>query len=154
MDPVSIIVAAVVAGATSGVTDAVKDQVQDAYTALRSRILERFRDSRLIKRSLADIEREPTTENEDFLTESLADKGINDDDELVDLANEVIARTGLSVKLSFKIAKGARVTESGASIEGLNQDSPADIYHSHTVEESAVVDKSPSRIIFRDSNGR
>ncbi len=157
MDPVSVIVAAVVAGATSGITDTIKDEVKSIYSDLRERLFQRFSDSALVKRSVIDVEHDPSDENQKYLSESLSSRNITANDELVAIANRVVEADGRPVSEILQkhtVGKGARVEGSGTSIEGLDQNSTAKIFHHHYIGDDADVKDSPSVIRFRDSKNR
>lgn len=149
MDPVSIIVAAVIAGATSGVTDSVKGEVKTVYSALRKSLLERFRGNDLVVRSVKYLEKEPTEENKRCLTQSIADKGISADDELVSLANRVIEDSGLSVTQLLDFAEGASVKRSGVGIEGASDSTRASVRQEQRIGKHAVVEDSGVQIKYR-----
>lgn len=145
MDPVTVIVAAVVAGATSGLTDSVKEEVKKAYTALRTRILERFSEFKLGLKALADVEKEATPDNQAYLAEALNVKGVTDGDELVPLAKKVVAATGLSIEQIQEVARNAVVRRSGPTI-GLSAESGAAIKQVQRIGEGARVSDSPPSI--------
>lgn len=154
MDPVTLIVAAVMAGVSAGVTDTVKGEVKAAYTALRTKLFERFRDNDLVKRSITDIEKDPSEQNAKYLAQSIEGKGITQDDELVTLAKDVVAAGNISVDVLTKLGRKANVTDSGAVVEGASDQSRADVTIRHEAGEESVIKDSGVKITYRPATGR
>lgn len=114
MDPVSIIVAAVVAGAASGLGDAVKSEVTSAYAALRNALRERFSDRPVVASPLERLERKPDKAGrQEALRIGLAEVGVDAGDELVELAQTVLAEAGTTAENVLKVAVDGVVRDVG-----------------------------------------
>lgn len=146
MDPVSLIVAAVVAGASAGVTDAVKDDVKRAYAALRRMLVERFTGNSAVQTSIDLLEARPGSATaKATLTEQLGKAHVEEDDELVTLAEAVSGSTGLDVRQFIELARGATVLRSGTVIDGL---ASGTVTSTITAAEDSRVEDSGVRITY------
>jgi hypothetical protein len=148
MDPVTIIVGAVVAGASAGVTDLVKDELTTAYRALRERLRARFGKGQLLDNAVDELERNPeSTDSREVMELLLRKAGVDKDDELVALAEQVTRTAGLDVRQVQKLAEGARAIRAGMIVEGL-QPGEAKIDQRQILGKDAVAEDSPVRIVF------
>jgi hypothetical protein len=125
VDPVSFIVAAVAAGAAAGLKDTAAAAVKDAYAGVK-----RLIESRYDTAGLDALEQKPESEaKRASLAEDLADAGAGSDEELKELARELVAAVdahdpGAAAKVGVNLEdlKGASlkitrvVAEGGADI--------------------------------------
>lgn len=87
MDPVTLIVTAVAAGAAAGLKDTATSAVKDAYGAVKGLLLRRYG-----RVKLDDLERKPASDaKRASVAEDLAEAGAADDDELLELARQLVA---------------------------------------------------------------
>ncbi|GHJ12990.1 hypothetical protein [Micromonospora sp. AKA38] len=92
MDGADLLLAALAVGATTGVTDATSALVRDAATNLRARVRQRLtRDGQAALRSL---EADPTQPGDwqVRLVEDLTRTGLDRDQQILDLARDLLAR--------------------------------------------------------------
>jgi hypothetical protein len=98
MDPITLVVAAFVAGLSSGVTETAKVAVMDTYKAFKERLTIKTVVSEDAKDALEKVEREPQSKaRQDFLKEELAKLDVDEDQQLVKMAQtllEQIEETG------------------------------------------------------------
>jgi hypothetical protein len=86
MDPVTLIVAALAAGAATGLKDTAATAVREAYSALKA-----FLSHRYGKVRIDDVESKPESEaKRESLTEDLTEAGAAKDQELLDLARQLV----------------------------------------------------------------
>lgn len=116
MDPISAVVAAVALGASDGVRETSKKLVSDAYTALRSLISRKYSS---VTAEVAGLESEPEEElRRALLTKKLSQAGAGDDQELADLAQNVLtAITDQAPDLPSSVGIVLRRTHVGGDIE-------------------------------------
>jgi hypothetical protein len=87
MDPITAIVSAIAVGATTGLTETATTAVKDAYAGLKRLITDRYDDV-----DLGPVERKPDSEGRRLtLREDLEAAGVQDDDDLLAAARELIA---------------------------------------------------------------
>jgi hypothetical protein len=87
MDPVTLIVAALATGAAAGLKETATSAVKEAYGTLKALLSRRYARVRL-----DDLERKPeSAAKRESVAEDLADAGAGADDELLELARELVA---------------------------------------------------------------
>jgi lipoprotein-anchoring transpeptidase ErfK/SrfK len=89
MEPTSLIVAALVAGAAAAARDTASQAIKDAYSGLKSLVQKRFADKPEAEVALAQHEKKPEVWQEP-LKDALAETGANQDDEIVQQAQQVL----------------------------------------------------------------
>ncbi|WP_329087769.1 hypothetical protein [Streptosporangium sp. NBC_01469] len=90
MDPILLILEALAVGAATGLTDAANVAVKDAYLKLKEGVLRRLGDSETAKVTLAEHEKAPEVWRAP-LQQQIEAARIADDDEILELAQEVLA---------------------------------------------------------------
>ena len=86
MDPIGIIVSALASGAAAGLKPAAEKVIIDAYAGLKSMIRRKYNSVDLIP-----VEKKPESRSKrESVGEDLADAGATEDQELLDLAKELI----------------------------------------------------------------
>jgi hypothetical protein len=87
MEPVTLIVAALATGATAGLKDTATAAIKDAYGALKGLLFRKYTNI-----SINDLERKPESDaKRESLAEDLADAGAGEDEELLELARQLVA---------------------------------------------------------------
>jgi hypothetical protein len=91
IDPVSAaLIAAAVAGATGGLTDVSKTALTDTYSALKAAIQKRFGQQHGLVKAVEALEAKPTSAGrQTTLVEEVTDAGVDQDTELVTLAEQI-----------------------------------------------------------------
>jgi hypothetical protein len=89
MDAISLIIAALVAGAAAGTTDTTSAAIKDTYLVLRNLIKRRFGGAQPAEMALDQYAVRPETW-EAPLRESLEEHGVADDEEIVELATQLL----------------------------------------------------------------
>ena len=93
MEPVALIIAAVVAGATAGAKDVIKSAVKDTYELFRARLKKKVGRNEDVQHALADVEKKPESEaRQAVLKEELSETGADKDEELIRLAQQLLAQ--------------------------------------------------------------
>lgn len=88
MDPITTIVTALVLGAAAGLKPVAEEAVKDAYTGLKTIIRDKY--NKAIS-SVDDLEEKPESQaRREVVKEKLADIGADQDENLVDAAQEMI----------------------------------------------------------------
>jgi len=98
VDGISVVLGAIAASASAGAGDAIRDITKGAITGTRDRLLELVR-RRLTKDAVGDAKltvyaAEPTPANGQALQGHLIDAGVDQDQEILTLAREVLAAAG------------------------------------------------------------
>lgn len=152
MDPIGMIIAAIVTGVSTGLGDTIKADVEAAYRTLRDRIVERFSESKWVRRSLERVEGQPSSRNQDELREALESEGeIHQDDDLVRLAEGVRQASRLTAQQMINAAESAKVSHSPQSLDHLKAGETADIKQEIAAGRDAVVEDSGQHISFADT---
>jgi len=93
MDPITLVVTALVAGLSAGVTDAAKTAVLDTYQAFKARLTSKTEANADAKDALEKVEKEPQSKaRQDFLKEELAKLDIDEDPQLVEMAQTLLKK--------------------------------------------------------------
>jgi hypothetical protein len=91
MDPISLIVAALAAGASAAVKDTAGQAVKDAYSGLKALVKRRLGSSEMAQEVVERHEQSPEVW-EKPLEEELGKAGLADDEEVIRLAQELMAK--------------------------------------------------------------
>lgn len=87
MDPVTLIVSALAAGAATALKETVGTAITDAYSALKGLLRRKYEDV-----NIDAVERKPdSTVQRDAVAENLAEAGGGEDQELLELARQLVA---------------------------------------------------------------
>jgi primosomal replication protein N len=91
MDPVSLIVSALVGGLTAGLTETAKAATKDMYDALKARLIKKAEKNEDAQDAIAKVEKQPESKaRQELLKEELGKLSIDDDDELLKLAQSLL----------------------------------------------------------------
>ena len=91
MDPISLIVAALAAGASAAVKDTAGQAVKDAYSGLKALVKRRLGSSQMAQEVIERHEQAPEVW-EKPLEDELGRAGLADDEEVIRLAQELLAK--------------------------------------------------------------
>jgi hypothetical protein len=91
MDPISLIVTALAAGASAAVRDTASQAVKDGYTGLKAVIMRKLGSSPTAKEIIERHEEAPEVWEKPLAAE-LEKAGVGDDDEVIRLAEELMAK--------------------------------------------------------------
>ncbi len=93
MDPITLVVSALVAGLTTGVTETAKTTVNEMYTSLKTRVQKKAEGITDVHEALNKVEDKPESKaRQEVLKEELAKLKIEDDAELIELAEALLKK--------------------------------------------------------------
>lgn len=120
MDALSLIVSALAAGLSAGLTESATGAVKDTYTALKKRLSRKTEGQDKAQAALAALEEKPESKGrQEVLKEELSGMRIEEDGELLALAEELLRKVDSHItqqgKYNITINKGRGIVIGDAS---------------------------------------